>query len=180
MDRQPTLVGNLIEMRPLAEADWDGLFAVAGDKELWALHPVHTRWQEPVFRAMFAEALAEGGALVAVERATGRIIGSSQYRGYRPENGGSVEVGWSFIARSHWGGEYNREMKRLMLAYALRFVERARFRVGENNLRSRRAMEKIGGRLTDAVEVVQGPEGPITHVTYEITREGFATGPLSS
>lgn len=179
MDRQPSLSGTLIDLRPLAPADWEGLFAVAGDKELWALHPVNTRWQEPVFRAMFDDALAHGGALVAVERASGRIIGSSQYRGYSPADGGSVEVGWSFIARSHWGGEHNREMKRLMLAHAFRFVDRVTFRIGESNLRSRRAMEKIGGVLTEAREVVEGPTGPIVHVTYAITRDSFATGPLS-
>jgi RimJ/RimL family protein N-acetyltransferase len=179
MNRQPTLPGTLIDLRPLAEADWNGLFAVASDKELWAQHPMHDRWQEPVFRAFFADALAHGGALVAVERATGAIIGSSQYRGLTDENGGSVEIGWSLIARSHWGGRYNGEMKRLMIAHALASVAQVTFRIGENNWRSRRAVEKIEGVLTDAIDVVPGPDGPAVHVTYAITREAFANGPLN-
>ena len=179
MDRQPTLSGTLIDLRPLAEAAWDGLFAVASDKELWAQHPMHTRWQEPVFRAFFADALANGGALVAVEQATGAIIGSSQYRGLTDENGGSVEIGWSLIARSHWGGRYNGEMKRLMIAHALASVAQVTFRIGETNWRSRRAVEKIGGVLTDAIDVVAGPNGPAAHVTYAMTRVAFASSPLN-
>ena len=178
MDRQPSLDGELIDLRPLAEADWDALFAVAADRELWAQHPMHTRWQEPVFRAFFAEALAEGGALVAIERASGKVIGSSQYRGLTADDGGSVEIGWSFIARSHWGGRTNGEMKRLMLAHALQSVAQVVFRIGADNIRSRRAVEKIGGVLTDKVDVRPGSDGPVTHVTYAITRENFAAGPL--
>jgi RimJ/RimL family protein N-acetyltransferase len=89
-----------------------------------------------------------------------------------------VEIGWSFLARSHWGGATNREMKRLMLEHALAQVARVEFRVGESNLRSRRAMEKIGGRLTGRSEMVDTPSGQMRHVIYEITRESFADGPL--
>ncbi len=179
MDRQPVLKGERLVLRPLAATDWAGLFGVAADPLLWELHPMHTRWQEPVFRAMFDEALGAGGALVVTERATGAVIGSSQYRGFDPAAGGVVEIGWSFLARSHWGGAFNRELKHLMLAHAFGSVARVEFRVGEANLRSRRALEKIGARLSERVDVVAGPDGPIRHVIYEITREGFASSPLS-
>ena len=96
-----------------------------------------------------------------------------------PAGGGSVEVGWTFLARSHWGGSWNREMKRLMLAHALAHVERVDFRVGETNLRSRRAMEKIGGRLSQRDEVIDMAGRQVRHVIYEIDRESFASGPLS-
>ena len=52
--------------------------------------------------------------------------------------------GWTFLARSHWGGEYNREMKRLMLDHAFRFVGRVVFLIDSANHRSQRATEKIG------------------------------------
>ena len=155
MNRQPTLHGTLIDLRPLAEADWDGLFAVASDKELWAQHPMHTRWQEPVFRAFFADALANGGALVAVERATGAIIGSSRYNGYEPD-AGEIEIGWTFLARRFWGGSTNREIKRLMLAHALTFADTVVFWVGEKNWRSQKALEKIGGvRIGERKDVTE-------------------------
>ena len=65
------------------------------------------------------------------------------------------------------------------LRHALQFAERAVFRVGETNWRSRRAMEKIGGRLTGEIKRVPAPDGrEIVHVVYEITRSDFARGPL--
>ena len=60
MDRQPTLRGETLLLRPLVEADREGLFLVASDRELWALHPSHDRWQRPVFDALFDEALEAG------------------------------------------------------------------------------------------------------------------------
>ncbi|WP_309621720.1 GNAT family N-acetyltransferase [Novosphingobium sp.] len=179
MDRQPTLEGEALLLRPLREDDWNALYALASDPLVWELHPANDRWQEAVFRAYFADALAQGGALAVIDKASGHIIGSSRMQAFDPADGGAVEIGWTFLARSHWGGETNREMKRLMLAHALKSVARVDFRVGEDNLRSRRAMEKIGGRLADRDGgVVQTASGPARHVVYEITRETFAGGPL--
>lgn len=179
MDRQPVLEGERLLLRPLRPDDWDALYAVASDPMVWELHPASDRWKEDVFRRYFTDALAQGGALAVIDRASGAIVGSSRMQAHDPANGGSVEIGWTFLARSHWGGEFNREMKRLMLAHALQFVERVDFRVGEHNLRSRRAMEKIGGRLTDRDGGIVGTaSGPARHVVYEITRKSFAEGPL--
>lgn len=179
MNRQPVLEGEHLLLRPLRADDWDALFAAASDPLIWEVHPSNDRWQEPLFRVFFADALAQGGALVVIDRASGAMIGGSRMQGYDPAEGGSVEIGWTFLARSHWGGSFNREMKRLMLAHALGFVARVMFRVGEDNLRSRRAMEKIGGRLTDETSVTEVAGRAVRHVTYEITREGFAAGPLA-
>ena len=179
MNRQPVLEGERLLLRPLRADDWDATFAVASDPLIWALHPAHDRWQESVFRAYFDDALAQGGALAVIDRASGAIVGSSRLQGYDPADGGSVEIGWTFLARSHWGGSYNAEMKRLMLAHALQYVERVRFRVGADNLRSRGAMTKIGGTLTDRTDKVLMHGREVSHVVFEITREGFAGGPLN-
>ena len=80
MDRQPVLEGERLILRPLTEADWDALYGVAADRELWAVHPSHNRWQEPVFRAFFDDALAKGGALAIVDKASGALIGSSRFQ----------------------------------------------------------------------------------------------------
>ena len=178
MDRQPTLEGERLLVRPLADADREALYAVAADRELWALHPAHDRWQRPVFDALFDDALAQGGALAVVDKASGRLVGSSQFRPSAkvPE---AMEIGWTFLARDQWGGAVNRELKRLMLAHLLAHAERAVFRVGSGNYRSRRAMEKIGGRLLDLTEDVSYPDGrAIPHVFYAIDRQDFADGPL--
>ena len=179
MDRQPTLQSERLLLRPLRPGDWDALYAIASDPLIWEIHPAHDRWQEPVFRAFFEDALAQAGALAVIDKGSGGIIGSSRFQNHDPRNGGSVEIGWTFLARSHWGGGYNAEMKRAMLVHALATVERVSFRVGETNGRSRRAMEKIGGRLTDRVDITELPAGPVRHVIYEIDRASFANGPLS-
>jgi RimJ/RimL family protein N-acetyltransferase len=180
LDRQPVLGGEHVSLRPLRAEDWDALFAVASDPLIWEQHPAHDRWQEPVFRAFFDDALANKGALIALDAKTGAVIGSSRFEGLTEENGGSVEIGWTFLARSHWGGRWNHEMKRLMIAHALASVAEVRFLVGETNTRSRRALERIGAKLTGRTEerVMAGGE-VIPHLTYAITREAFAKGPLA-
>lgn len=180
LDRQPVLEGEHVRLRPLRVDDWDALFAVASDPLVWEQHPAHDRWQESVFRAFFEDALANRGALIALDAKTGAVIGSSRFQGLDEADGGSVEIGWTFLARSHWGGRYNHEMKRLMLAHALASVAEVRFLVGETNTRSRRALERIGAILTDRREerIMAGGE-IIPHLTYAITRESFARGPLA-
>lgn len=180
MNRQPTLEGERLLLRPLDAADREALFAVAQDPEIWAQHPAHDRWRRPVFDTLFDEARAHGGALAVIDKATDRIIGSSQYRP-SAKIPGAMEIGWTFLAREHWGGPTNRELKRLMLAHLLADVEQAVFRVGAANLRSRGAMAKIGGRLLELTEDVSYPDGrTIEHVFYSIDRAAFADGPLSS
>lgn len=180
LDRQPVLEGEYVRLRPLAPGDWDALFAVASDPLVWEQHPAHDRWQEPVFRAFFDDALAKGGALLALDAQTGAVIGSSRFQGLVTADGGSVEIGWTFLARSHWGGRYNHEMKRLMIAHALASVAEVRFMVGATNTRSRRALEKIGAALTDRREDrVMADGAVIAHLTYVITRRCFAAGPLA-
>lgn len=180
VDRQPFLTGERLVLRPLAESDRDALYAVASDRQLWAGHPSHDRWQEPVFRAFFDDALAKGGALAIVDKATGEVIGSSRFQYCdREEERGALEIGWSFIARTCWGKGYNAEFKRMMLEHAFRWADRVVFRVGAENVISRKAMANIGGRLTGGTFFEERVGRQVPHVTYEITREDFLAGPLS-
>ena len=180
LDRQPSLEGAGILLRPLTPDDWEALFAVASDPLIWEVHPAHDRWKESVFRVFVDDALAKGGALAVIDKSTGKIIGSSRFQGFDPANGGSVEIGWTFLARDYWGGATNREMKRLMLGHALQSVAECRFEVGAENWRSRRAMEKIGGVLSDHTQERMMAGLSKTHVRYVITRETFAAGPLGN
>ena len=182
MDRQPVLTGDRLILRPLTEGDRAALYAVASDPLLWEQHPMHDRWQRPVFDAMFDDAMAAGGALAATMRDGGAVVGSSQFRPTRfdPE---AMEIGWTYLARVHWGTGLNHEMKRLMLAHALApepaGVPRVLFRIGEHNIRSRKAIEAVGGVLTDMIDERHDNGQPLLHVVYQIDRAGFASGPLS-
>jgi RimJ/RimL family protein N-acetyltransferase len=143
-DLQPCLKGDLVELRPLKAEDFDDLYAVASDPLIWEQHPSKDRYQADAFAAFFREALESRGALIAIDRKDGCVIGSSRFHGY-DEGKSEIEIGWTFLARSHWGGTYNREMKRLMLRHAFRFVNSVIFLIGPHNIRSQRAVEKIGG-----------------------------------
>ena len=163
-DLQPHLVGELLELRPLHPPDWDELFRAASDPKIWELHPQNDRYKEEVFRDYFRGALDSGGAFVVVDRKTREMIGSSRYYGYDEEKS-EVEIGWTFLVRSRWGGTYNAEMKRLMIDHAFQFVDRVIFLVGEGNLRSQRALEKIGARLTD-----RRIHRAVDHLVFEVRR----------
>ena len=160
---QPTLRGTTVTLRPLCPMDFDSLYAVARDPELWAQHPNPDRYQEPVFRGFFADAIASGGAFAIVESATDELIGSSRFHSLLPSEP-SITIGYTFLARRFWGGKVNREIKDLMLRHAFQYVEMAYFHVGNRNFRSRRAMEKIGGRITGEMEKT---------VIYSIARTEF-------
>jgi len=141
-DPQPHLLGELLELRPLLPTDFESLFSVASDPLIWELHPEPTRYQRSVFEQFFQGAIVHG-ALAVVDRSTGAIIGSSRY--YNPDAAmRDVSVGFTFLARSHWGGRANGEMKRLMLDHAIQSFDRVWLHIGPDNFRSRRAAEKIG------------------------------------
>jgi RimJ/RimL family protein N-acetyltransferase len=168
-DPRPNLKGELIELRPLTREDWDDLFAVASDPLIWEQHPESNRYKEDVFRIFFREALESGGAFVVIDKKSQKIIGSTRFYGYDPEKS-EIEIGWTFLARKYWGGRYNWEMKQLLLAHAFKFVENVVFFVGPNNIRSQKAMEKIGGIRNGIVKRVFGNHPPALNVRYVIKR----------
>jgi len=168
-DLQPNLKGELIELRPLTPEDRDDLFAIASDPLIWEQHPESDRYKEDVFKVFFKDALESGGAFVVIDRKNKRIIGSTRFHGYEPEKS-EIEIGWTFLARKYWGGRHNWEMKQLMLAHAFQFVDNVVFYVGENNMRSRRATEKIGAMKSGTVKKVYGNRPPSLNVRYVIKK----------
>ncbi len=163
LDLKPILRGDLVVLRPVRDDDEGALYAVASDPEIWAQHPHRNRHEVAVFREFFESALASGGAFVVHDAKDDRVIGSTRFAHYDPVRR-QVEIGWTFLARSHWGGRYNGEMKALLLDHAFGAVDRVVFLVGEHNVRSRRAVERIG-----AVCVTErDPQDPL-HVVYEMT-----------
>ena len=168
-DLQPNLKGELVELRPLTPEDWDDLFAVASDPLIWEQHPESDRYKEDVFKVFFGEALESGGAFVVIDKKSQQIIGSTRFYGYDPEKS-EIEIGWTFLARKYWGGPYNAEMKQLLLTHAFKFVENVVFYVGEKNIRSQKAMERIGAIRTGLVNRIYGNRPPALNVRYLIKK----------
>ncbi len=149
--------------------DWNDLFAVASDPFIWEQHPESDRYKEGVFKIFFQEAMESGGAFAVIDKKNQRIIGSTRFYGYDPEKS-EIEIGWTFLARKYWGGRYNREIKQLILNHAFKFVESVVFYVGEKNLRSQKAMEKIGAIRNGIVTRVYGNHPPALNVKYVIKK----------
>jgi RimJ/RimL family protein N-acetyltransferase len=166
------LKGELLDLRPMHEVDFDALYGVASDPLIWELHPNRDRYKPDVFRNFFDKAIASKGALVVLDAHTREIIGSSRYYDLDPTES-EVAIGYTFLARKAWGSVHNREMKKLMLDHAFQFVDTVLFHIGENNFRSRKAVEKIGAeefsQIESDSEVADGPKG--RSIVYRIRKE---------
>lgn len=173
-DFQPTLTGPTVIVRPVAAGDWQEMFAAGSDPGIWEVHPIPDRYTEPAFRKFFDGAVDSKMGFAFVDRATGRLIGSSRYYGHEAKLS-EIEIGWTFIARSHWGGATNREVKRLMLDHAFSFVDTVIFWVGEQNWRSQGAMAKIGG-IKRAGLFTRESSGEMPYFIFEITKDRYQNG----
>lgn len=148
IDLQPTLENELVIVRPLLDKDFENLYHVASDAEIWKLHQNPDRFELAIFKEFFKNAMASKGAFAIFDKATKTIIGSSRYK--RHENASNaVEIGWTFLSRDFWGGKYNKAFKHLMIIHAFKYFDYVLFNVDENNFRSQKAVKKLGGKLID-------------------------------
>ena len=169
MNWQPTLENELVILRPLRSEDHDDLFKVASDPLLWEQHPSFDRYKPEVFLVFFEEALATRNAFVIIDKKTQRIIGSSRYYDFDLEND-KVKVGYSFLDRKCWGGNYNFAHKQLLLDYAFQFVDEVIFEIGETNFRSQKGTAKLGVEKGEHFLLdVKGEKFP--YITYMLTKE---------
>jgi len=163
---QPVLEDELIVLTPLKVTDFERLFSVAGDPLIWEMHPTKDRYKREVFQKYFDGAVESGGAFLVFDKSTGELIGSTRF--YQLDEVQSrVGIGFTFLARKYWGGKYNFAMKKLMLDHAFTYVRSVIFHVGSENLRSQRAVMKIGGKQIGEV-LFDMPGGKVPHIEYEI------------
>ena len=176
-DIQPVLVGENVWLRPLENQDFEGLYAVASDPEIWAMHPFPDRHQRGVFESFFSGAMASGGAFAIVDKQSSQIIGSTRLANYDAATS-EIEIGWTFYARSHWRNGTNRAVKAMLLAHIFPHVDMVVFRVGANNFRSRNAVERLGAQL--AQEYLFEFEGKeYDYIRYELTEENAHRGAVA-
>ncbi len=169
MNLQPTLENDLILLRPLIENDFEGLYEVAKDPLIWKQHPCSDRYEREVYSEFFENSIKSKGALIVIEKSKHSIIGSSRFKPVKDvEN--AIEIGWSFLSRDYWGGNYNKSMKELMINYAFGFVEDIIFYIGKDNIRSQKAVEKIGGRRINGTHLKHLIKVSKTDWTYRINK----------
>lgn len=167
---QPTLENEFVKIQPLQGGDFEKLYEVACDQLIWEQHPNKDRYKREVFEVFFKGAIESGGAFLVFNKQTGEVIGSSRYYDYNSENK-SILIGYTFFARSHWGSKYNPALKNLMLQYAFQFVDSVLFHIGANNIRSQKAIARLGASKIDEIEVKYYGEESKLNFVYEVKKE---------
>lgn len=165
------LKNDWVELIPLLPDDFEALYAVAKDPLIWEQHPNPDRYKRDVFQVYFQGALQSGGAFLIKDH-SGQVIGCSRFCEYEPEHR-RVKIGYTFFSRACWGKSYNRSAKQLMLEYAFQWVDEVIFHVGACNIRSQKAMERIGAEKIGEEVIAYYGEKPQNNVVYRFTKERF-------
>jgi len=172
MTLQPILTNDLVRMVPLRPEHFEELYAVASDPLVWEQHPNPDRYKREVFENYFKGAIESEGAFLIRENSTNNVIGSTRF--YDPDSEKSeIKIGYTFFGRSSWGKGHNQAVKKLMLDHAFTFVENVIFHVGENNIRSRIAMERLGAELINMEEVAYYGEPPKINCVFRMSRSAW-------
>jgi RimJ/RimL family protein N-acetyltransferase len=169
LNLQPEKLENeLIELRPLSGKDFDRLFEVSSDPLIWEQHPIKDRYKREVFQMFFDSAIASKSSFLIFDKTTGELMGSTRFYDFQPELS-KLAIGYTFLARKFWGGQYNKPLKELMLDYAFQFVDTVVFHIGITNFRSQKAILKIGAKKTHEIVLnINGKRYP--HFEYEIQK----------
>ena len=169
-DLQPTHLQNeRIHLIPLQETDFEKLFAVASNPLVWEQHPNPNRYKLEDFTNYFKGAIESKGAFLILDAITNETVGCSRYYDYN-EVDNSVLIGYTFTGTKFWGNGYNKSLKKLMLDYAFQFVDKVYFHIGAFNVRSQKAIEKIGATKVDEFEVEYYGETSKLNFVYLITK----------
>ena len=119
------------------------------------------RFDEYISLALDNKAL-EGQVAFVIRRVTDRsIIGMTRYYGIDEKNK-RLNIGYTWYIPSVWGKVYNKECKLLLLSYAFENLNfnRVGFEVAHQNIRSQKAVEKIGGVKEGVLrKYAQRPDG---------------------
>ncbi len=171
-DFQPSLAGNLILLRPLSADDFEALYQASSDPLIWEQLPSVERHRRDVFEQFFAESLSLRTTLAIVECDSLKLVGSSRFARHSEERN-EVEIGWTFLTRRCWGKGHNAEAKQLMLEHAFSFVDSVFFVAAATNLRSRRAIEKMGAKFEQEIDWPPDAEIQDESMMYRLTKKDW-------
>lgn len=147
----PTILeGTHVELIPLEKEHFEELYAAAADKDLWTLIPTDGS-DKAIFYKNYKLALSERDngnqyPFVIRHKETQKLIGSTRFFEIYPSDK-KLEIGWTWITKEFWGSFVNLECKLLLLTYCFEVLKtnRVQLKTKDDNLRSRKAIEKIGG-----------------------------------
>jgi len=146
-----TLVGKQIELQPLSFAHARDLREAVAIDDLWKLTitiiPAPAEMEKYIETTLRAQADGQVLPFAIYHRGLGRAIGSTRYLNLRLKDRG-VEIGGTWLAQPWQRTAVNTEAKYLLLRYAFESLGclRVEFKTDVFNERSRRAIERIGGK----------------------------------
>lgn len=169
---QPILENENVKLIPLAEDDFERLYEIASDPKIWEQHPNKDRYQREVFKTFFEGAMQSKGAFLILDKASDEVAGSTRFYDYDGQDN-SIFIGYTFYARKFWGSRLNPQVKKLMLEYVFHFVDKVNFHVGAVNIRSQKAMAKLGASKINEIAVAYYGEETRTNFLYVIEKQQF-------
>lgn len=146
-----TLAGEFVHLEPMLPAHGPMLADVGLDAELWRWipDPVHTREEMLAYVAAALDQQARGISLpfTIVERASGKVIGSTRYANIERVHR-RIEIGWTWVSIAWQRTAVNTECKYLLLRHAFETLGciRVELKTDSLNEKSRKAIGRIGAR----------------------------------
>ncbi|UOK42553.1 MULTISPECIES: GNAT family N-acetyltransferase [Flavobacterium] len=172
MKLQPILENKIVKLIPLQEQDFEALYQVACDPLIWEQHPNKDRYKREVFQNFFEGAIQSKGAFLIIDKTNTGVIGSTRFYDLN-ESEKSVLIGYTFYGRNYWGSTYNPMVKKLMLDYAFQFVDKVYFHIGAQNIRSQKAIERLGAVKVRETEVAYHGEPEKLNFEYRIEKKNW-------
>jgi len=138
-----SLSNELVILKPLTKEDFDHLYLIASDPHIWSQHPDVNRYTKEGFQEYFEKLLQTDEPYLILRKEDNSPIGATSFYQKNKQNK-SLAIGYTFLIKSHWGGQYNKSIKKLMIDTAFSAYDKVIFHVREKNFRSQAALSKIG------------------------------------
>lgn len=144
------LTGEKVILQPLTEDYFQKLTEASSEDIIWTYMPVKGSNPEMLLgaltEALHKRDLAEQYPFVVIEKASGRVMGSTRFLQLN-ETHRSLEIGYTWYQTEYWGKGFNEECKYLLLQYSFEILKTIRVQIitSDKNVRSKRAIERIGG-----------------------------------
>jgi RimJ/RimL family protein N-acetyltransferase len=151
MNFNPTLENRRVLLRPMQSTDVALLAPLAlSQPELYRLMTSYIHSPEDLCRFVQQGVMDRDAGIsipfIVFDKQSDQVAGSTRF-GHIEDQHKRLEIGWTWIGKEFQGTGLNKAMKYLMLEYAFEVMgmNRVEIRTNELNLRSRKAIESIGG-----------------------------------
>jgi len=146
------LSSDTVELRPMDESHFAELENIATDKRIWQYYTIdgsnHERFRKALESALLEKEKGIQFPFVVFHKKHRRLVGSTRFLDIQLNNK-KLEIGWTWLQPEFWATSVNPECKLMLLTYCFENLRlyRVQFKTDENNLRSRNAIEKVGGKF---------------------------------